>query len=1042
MRAKCHACGREYLVARAKAGVSVRCRGCGALNDGAGGDPPAQPPPAPARKQPNVESPSGHEGILGTSFELGGAPPLPARKAPVPANATAEPALPARRRRSGGAWRVALVVAFVGAVAAALVYWRPWSMVGGGADPRASVAQLVGDRWRANGFLAEVDGRYWLVTQYDAVENLDRVDVLFRSLETGDTKVDLMGLPVERFLIGRGFIEAARRPAGSRSAGVVACDVTDHRERFERAGIRPLKIGALASVDAGEELVCYAHEIADELGEEVRHGDDAIEGMAIHAVRSGSVVRVKREDGAGTWMLTSVPYEGGMVGAPLFRSGEHVVVAISLEGEWDADLEIFKPNASVATDAAILRQVVSDGESLESVRASLERSVQLAARKSDGWSPGGEVEMDWPIFAQVDDLVARMQEEGWIYTQSLVGSCRADGVERVSLRTQGLDGGDTEVYLLAFAEEPLVDLDIEDVEMSGLRGIGSDYGIDQGGICMTPVRLPETGEPLRLARGTMIDVPLRALFAGRPIAARCSVVMLERAAGAVAAQAEATPPVATPDAGAPVPEGVSGTRPPRPSPPDSIASRASVKSMMDGELFASSIIGLTEFDNRYLRFTSESGGLERLIELTHDGSFASPSEAEDQPMGGKENVGDVVPLAMEASVVASEVIGDRPAARIEISDLPEGEPVRVYLEVDAAMNGLVLASNRRIVSSGDAVATGSTIRPPEGVFNAQTGATILALDIPWNVEGLRRLQSAVDIPYQLTIEYRDGSRDQLAGVWRINPPSEVESGYPFELGFATMVDRTHPWVRQLVAEIQNDPFVRQAGMSVVGAGGDKVDQLASLCLVWRELTLRGVRYQNLTGSAVGAQRVRQIHESLGDAAANCIDGAVLLSSIAEAIGIRSQLVLIDGHAFVLFMLEDSPDGPEYTLAVETTKLGESAPRLDASYDRPLFDAMRRRYPSLQDVESTGLEWACDEGWRGYLRAQQRTREVMPRLLSQYEQILQRGVSSDADAERLFEVIRDMRRQIKLIPIARAVQLGVRPVGAPADLPPLPSRARN
>ena len=43
MTAKCHNCGREYLTARALAGKAIPCRSCGAMIDGAGGPPPAQP---------------------------------------------------------------------------------------------------------------------------------------------------------------------------------------------------------------------------------------------------------------------------------------------------------------------------------------------------------------------------------------------------------------------------------------------------------------------------------------------------------------------------------------------------------------------------------------------------------------------------------------------------------------------------------------------------------------------------------------------------------------------------------------------------------------------------------------------------------------------------------------------------------------------------------------------------------------------------------------------------------------------------------------
>ena len=336
MKAKCNACGREYLVARIKAGVAVRCRGCGAVNDGAGGAPPPQAPPAAARRRRESATPVDEEAILGTGFVLGGAPPLPERRV-QPAGAQDAGTRPRRRGTPGWVGRVAAALVVLGTLAAAFVYWRPLELLGKNRDPRAAVAQIAGDGWRGNAFLTELDGRYWLVTHYRAVENIERIDVIFRSVETGDAVVELTGLPVERFRMPRGFLQASREPTGLRDAGVIAYDVTDHRERFERAGIRPLEVVGLEGLDGGESLVCYAHEISDEFGEEIREGDEAIDGMGVHVVRGGSVVRVKRDPSGTSSMQTTVPYQGGMIGAPLFVDGEAAVVAIMLEAEWDFD---------------------------------------------------------------------------------------------------------------------------------------------------------------------------------------------------------------------------------------------------------------------------------------------------------------------------------------------------------------------------------------------------------------------------------------------------------------------------------------------------------------------------------------------------------------------------------------------------------------------------------------------------------------------------------------------------------------------------------
>ncbi len=122
---------------------------------------------------------------------------------------------------------------------------------------------------------------------------------------------------------------------------------------------------------------------------------------------------------------------------------------------------------------------------------------------------------------------------------------------------------------------------------------------------------------------------------------------------------------------------------------------------------------------------------------------------------------------------------------------------------------------------------------------------------------------------------------------RVNPVAEVEQAYPFGLGFAAMVDETHPWIKHVIDEINQRSDVKAAGVSLTGGGGSPEQRLQSMALIWQDLVARGLRYQNLTAASGAAQRCRLVHESLGTANANCIDGTVLLASFFEAIGIQS-----------------------------------------------------------------------------------------------------------------------------------------------------------
>ena len=1058
MKARCHACGREYLVARMKAGVAVRCRGCGAANDGAGGPPPAVPPePSPPATRPAATGRGSRRGTDETlsdgGFVVGGAPPLPARRPPAVAEGPERGA-----RRGGGAalrWTAGLVI--VAAVVATAIF--AWSMLrrGSVADARKAVAQItVADGTVANGFLAELDGRLWFVTQFVAIEHLDRIDASFRDLESGAVLVDLLGLPVERFICHPRFFETSSFDDWQRRYETVAIDVTDHRERLARAGIRALRVAGLEVVAAGDRLVRYAHEVNPDLGERGREGDEAIEGIAIHAVRAGDVVRIRREDGLPTTIETTIDSRIGTLGAPLLDGPGGSVVAISYLPVRDEDGTEFRPNASMATDAAVLADLVSRGHPLAKVRTEL-----AAAAKRGGWRPGtsrkgGEIEKTWPTFREVDLALAALSVDGWSFSTSFVVDCGADAAVRLPVRSMGSGGGASNVLLVAFPEERLVDLDIGEVEFMGLRGIGLDTDSIPGVLAAVALSDPTTGHLLVAPAGSEFIVPLEAYFAGRTIDARCSLVLLERVprpggvsagSGSQASGASPAPVAPAPSASPPppAPSGASGSSPGSQSPPAApapqpsvptpaappstppsggatpgsragIAAMAEAQSLMIDDLFASSLVGMREFDRRFMTYPLESGGLDALRKDFVDGAVV---------LGGVDP--DLIRDIMEVSLGAP-LLYTRPVAEIMVDGAPDGTALAVYLEIDPAWRHLVSLPGNGLVTSRTDIRVGRGIAPPDGVFDAGSGRTQIALDIPWNVDGLRALTTAAEVPYALRVVYDDGSEDRIAARWRINPMPEVERGYPFELAFASLVDETHPWVKRLIEEIQNDPKVRAARLVLAGAGGNQQQQLESLALVWRELMLRGLRYQSLTGAAVGAQRCRLVHESLGGAAANCVDGAVLFASIAQAMGIDSHLVFVPGHALLACALPD-PQGTRF-LFIETTKLGDSVRSNPATSYDDLFEPMRRAHAFLDSSEVNCFESACEEGWNAYRHFIEEARRVYVQNYARYRRTLadQGPLAPDTEALRA-----QLSAQARIVPIGDARRASVRPVGVPTDL---------
>jgi hypothetical protein len=92
--------------------------------------------------------------------------------------------------------------------------------------------------------------------------------------------------------------------------------------------------------------------------------------------------------------------------------------------------------------------------------------------------------------------------------------------------------------------------------------------------------------------------------------------------------------------------------------------------------------------------------------------------------------------------------------------------------------------------------------------------------------------------------------------------------------------------------------------------------------VYKALHDRGITYSSTTLSfpSGSAQKVRFPEDALHQAAANCIDGTVLMASALEAIGINPIIIIIPGHAFLGW--RDDP-GSSVVEFVETTLIGST-----------------------------------------------------------------------------------------------------------------------
>src|SRR6185503_5020189 len=103
--------------------------------------------------------------------------------------------------------------------------------------------------------------------------------------------------------------------------------------------------------------------------------------------------------------------------------------------------------------------------------------------------------------------------------------------------------------------------------------------------------------------------------------------------------------------------------------------------------------------------------------------------------------------------------------------------------------------------------------------------------------------------------------------------------------------------------------------------------------------------------SVNSQHVRMIDESINNAQANCVDGSVLLASLLRKIGIEPMLVMVPGHCYLAFHLDE--EGKEVA-ALETTLLGSSV-----TGDATAIDGVE---------EVVGKAWIEKNSWRTFTAA--------------------------------------------------------------------------
>jgi hypothetical protein len=365
-------------------------------------------------------------------------------------------------------------------------------------------------------------------------------------------------------------------------------------------------------------------------------------------------------------------------------------------------------------------------------------------------------------------------------------------------------------------------------------------------------------------------------------------------------------------------------------------------------------------------------------------------------------------------------LGDRRGTiGIQIASAPAGAKVHVEILENEIMHQSVL--DTVIPSAGQTYVLYPTVSYRFDALRGIKQATPLTITATVSVDGVPlgeksktvQVASINDCPFLVSIPGQEGSDDGIKMDWM----------------FAAYVNENHPISDELRREALKTGIVHD----FVGyqEGKDMVYQ--QVFAIWNVLQRRGVRYSNITttpasSNAVYSQYVRFIDQSINNSQANCVDGSVLFASILRQIGIEPVLVLVPGHMFVGFYVDEEGKQLDF---LETTMIGQvaTAPPADADSPAP-SDATEGATRSRKIGEIAGLlEPAVDAGiadkdsQQSFVAAVQKAREEAQ------ENFGGGGDGSQSvSSYQIRSTVRKDKADSQMLPVAKAREMGVMPIG--------------
>ena len=310
-------------------------------------------------------------------------------------------------------------------------------------------------------------------------------------------------------------------------------------------------------------------------------------------------------------------------------------------------------------------------------------------------------------------------------------------------------------------------------------------------------------------------------------------------------------------------------------------------------------------------------------------------------------------------------------ATIEVDDEPD-DPTDATAYGDKAGSVGVLLKN---VRKGDRfvveVSADAGLRTSKASFTIKDSEVLVVATpkLRYDFEALSKNRQSRPINVTFKVTRNDKPLDEVDQTWTLRQINDCplagvvaqpkKNGklapqlvHEMQFIFAAYVNENHPWVDQVLKD------AKATGLSSTFAGyqGSEKDVLDQVNAIWVALQRRGITYSSILGTTQGkqvhAQHVRFLDESIAATQANCVDGSVLFASILKKIGLNAYLVLVPGHCYLAFSVDEQG---KQLVGVETTVIGNRA-TLAQAIQAGSTNAENGLHPNLKRFNGTDPNW--------------------------------------------------------------------------------------